>query len=68
MGTTIHGSVHCTDQEGGPTMKLPEETTHGRYAEIVELLIKAGARLPNHAGGSDAVAEVLRRHGVLDAD
>ena len=49
-------------------MKLPEETTHGRYAEIVELLIKAGARLPNHAGGSDAVAEVLRRHGVLDAD
>jgi ankyrin repeat protein len=65
VGTTIHGSVNCQDVEGGPSMKLPEEITHGDYPGIVEFLIGAGAKLPERvSGGSDGVREVLRRHSV----
>lgn len=67
LGTTIHGSCNCQDVEGGPTMKLPEEITHGDYPGIVEFLIAAGAKLPDKiSGGSDGVREVLRRHGVAE--
>jgi ankyrin repeat protein len=36
----------------------------GDYAGTVEILIQAGARLPEHLGGTEAVREVLRRHGM----
>jgi hypothetical protein len=36
----------------------------GDYPATVEVLIDAGARLPESLGGSEAVQEVLRRHGV----
>jgi ankyrin repeat protein len=36
----------------------------GDHAGVVELLIKAGARLPEQLGGTEAVREVLRRHGM----
>jgi hypothetical protein len=36
----------------------------GNYAGTVEVLIQAGARLPEQLGGTEAVREVLRRHGV----
>jgi ankyrin repeat protein len=65
LGTTIHGSVNCQDVEGGPSMKLPEEITHGDYPGIVEFLISAGAKLPDRISlGSDGVREILRRHGI----
>jgi hypothetical protein len=65
LGTTIHGSWNCQDLEGGPSMKLPEEITHGDYPGIVAFLIGAGAKLPDRvSGGSDGVREVLRRHNV----
>jgi hypothetical protein len=65
LGTTIHGSVNCQDVEGGPSMKLPEEITHGDYPGIVEFFIRAGARLPEKiSGGSESVRAVLRRHGA----
>jgi ankyrin repeat protein len=68
LATTLHGSEHCSDQEGGPTNKLREEIEPRHYAAIVELLIASGAELPGQLGGSDAVQEVLRRHGVRDSD
>jgi hypothetical protein len=68
LGTAIHGSVNCQDAFGGPGMKLPEEIDHGDYPGIVEMLIAAGARLPDRVGGSDAVQDVMRRHGVPDPD
>jgi len=45
-------------------MKLPEEVPERGYARIVEMLIGRGAKLPERAGGSDAVRAVLARHGV----
>ena len=65
LGTTINGSCNCQDVEGGPSMKLPEEITHGDYSGIVEFLIGKGAKLPEKvSGGSDGVREILSRHGV----
>jgi len=68
LGTAIHGSANCFDLDGGPAMRLPEEALAGDYPRIVEYLIAAGAKLPGKIhGGSEAVQEILRRHGVLDA-
>ncbi|HZD95132.1 MAG TPA: ankyrin repeat domain-containing protein, partial [Candidatus Sulfotelmatobacter sp.] len=36
----------------------------GDYAGTVEALLSAGAKIPEHAGGTEAVKEVLRQHGV----
>jgi ankyrin repeat protein len=36
----------------------------GNYAGVVEALLQAGAELPPSLSGSDAVKEVLRRHGA----
>ncbi|HTQ08562.1 MAG TPA: ankyrin repeat domain-containing protein [Fimbriimonadaceae bacterium] len=37
---------------------------NGNYARALELLIAAGAKLPEKLGGSEEVVEVLKRHGV----
>ncbi len=68
LSTTLHGSVNCHDVVGGMTMKLPEEITHGDYPAVAEMLIAAGARLPDRVRGSEAVQDVLRRAGVPDPD
>jgi hypothetical protein len=52
LGWAIHGS---------------ENGWHGNtgdYAGTVQALLAAGARLPERLGGSEAVREVLRRHGL----
>jgi ankyrin repeat protein len=36
----------------------------GDYPETVNVLLQAGAKLPEQLGGTEAVKEVLRRHGV----
>lgn len=51
LGTCVWGSVHFRN-------------ANGDYPACVERLIAAGADLPERAGGSPAVAAVLRRHGV----
>jgi len=68
LGTTMHGSLNCHDVLGGPTTRLPDEIAHGDYPGMVEMLIAAGAPLPEHVAGGDAVAETLRRHGVKDTE
>ncbi len=52
LGWAIHGS------------KAGWYCQTGDYVGTVESLIAAGARLPPRPGGSDAVRELLRRHGV----
>jgi hypothetical protein len=37
------------------------------YATTVELILKAGAKLPAEISGTEAVREVLRRFGVNDS-
>ena len=69
LGTAIHGSTNCFDLDGGPAMRLPEEAVAGEYAEIVELLITAGAKLPGEiSDGSEPVQDVLWRHGIVYAE
>ena len=38
LGATLHGSRHCHDPEGGPTMGLIDEIPSEPYADIVGLL------------------------------
>jgi hypothetical protein len=69
LGAAIHGSANCFDTEGGPGMRLPDEAVAGDYPGIVEFLIARGAKLPDRIwGGSKAVQDILRRHGVADAE
>jgi ankyrin repeat protein len=65
IGSTIWGSLNCADVEGGPATVLPEEIVHGRWGEVTELLLRAGAPPPAEVNdGSDAVQDALRRLGV----
>jgi ankyrin repeat protein len=67
LATCIYGSLDCCDAEGGPSTLLPEEVPARDYAELTEWLIDRGSELPKSIwGGSEAVQEVLRRHGVPD--
>jgi ankyrin repeat protein len=54
LGWAMHGS------EGG------WHRQSGDFVGTVEALIAAGATLPKRSGGSEAVREVLRRHGVSE--
>lgn len=47
LGAALHGSRHCQHPEGGPTMGLIEEIPTEPYAEIVQILLAAGATVPD---------------------
>jgi hypothetical protein len=69
LGAAIYGSANCFDTEGGPGMRLHEEAIAGDYTQIVEYLIACGSKPPDRVyGGSDAVQEILRSHGIPDAE
>ena len=51
LGACIWGSVHFRNAKGD-------------YPACVESLIASGARVPDTIGGSDAVAEMLKRYGA----
>jgi ankyrin repeat protein len=50
IGATLHGSRHCQNPEGGPSMALVEEIPIEPYAEIVRILLAAGAPVPERIG------------------
>jgi ankyrin repeat protein len=50
IGATLHGSQHCQEGEGGPTMGLVDEIATAPYAEIVRMLLAAGAPVPERLG------------------
>jgi ankyrin repeat protein len=52
IGAALHGSRHCQNPEGGPTMGLVEEIASEPYAEIVRILLAAGAPVPERVGDS----------------
>jgi ankyrin repeat protein len=54
LGWAVHGSEQGWHRQTGD------------YAGTVEALIAAGARLPERLGGTEAVREVLRRHGMKE--
>jgi ankyrin repeat protein len=50
IGAALHGSRHCQDTEGGPTMATVGEIDPTPYAEIVRMLLTVGARVPKRVG------------------
>ncbi|MGP0052034.1 MAG: ankyrin repeat domain-containing protein [Solirubrobacteraceae bacterium] len=50
IGAALHGSRHCHDPEGGPTMQTVEEVDRDRYARVVRILLDAGAEVPESIG------------------
>jgi hypothetical protein len=63
MGAALHGSRHCHQPEGGPSMRTIDEIPKGPYAEIVRILLAAGATVPDRVGengprGTMLVAEL----------
>ena len=57
IGAALHGSRHCHDPEGGPTMRTIDEIPTEPFAEIVRILLAAGATVPN---GSATTARAPR--------
>lgn len=63
IGAALHGSRNCNDPEGGPTMQVVDEIPKEPYAEIVRLLLAAGAPVPERVGedgprGTTLIAEL----------
>ena len=46
IGAALHGSRHCHQPEGGPSMRTIDEIPKEPYAEIVRILLAAGATVP----------------------
>jgi ankyrin repeat protein len=63
IGAALHGSRHCHEPEGGPTMRTVDEIPKDPYAAIVRMLLAAGASIPERIGehgarGTTLVAEL----------
>jgi ankyrin repeat protein len=54
IGAALHGSRHCHDPEGGPSMRIVDEIPKEPYAEIVLMLLAAGATVPDRVGEDGA--------------
>jgi hypothetical protein len=59
IGAALHGSRHCNQPEGGPTMQPYDEIPTRPYAEIVQLLLDAGAPIPDRIGDNGPRATTL---------
>jgi ankyrin repeat protein len=59
IGAALHGSRHCHDPEGGPSMRIVDEIPAGPYAQIVRFLLDAGAPVPERVGETRARATTL---------
>lgn len=61
LSTAIFGSENCRTRTGGVAPGGdPDAATHGDYPRVVEILLDAGAPLPESDGGNGRVKEVLR--------
>jgi ankyrin repeat protein len=59
IGATLHGSHHCHEPEGGPSMRTIDEIPKEPYAEIVRMLLDAGATIPERIGDNGARTTTL---------
>jgi len=59
LGAALHGSRHCQDAEGGPSMRPIDEIPKEPYAEIVRILLAAGAPVPERIGENGARTTML---------
>ncbi|HWF53264.1 MAG TPA: ankyrin repeat domain-containing protein [Solirubrobacteraceae bacterium] len=68
VGAALHGSRHCTDPEGGPTMRTIEEVDKPPYAEVLRILLAAGAPLPERLVDGTTTATLFAELGVDPPD
>ncbi len=59
IGAALHGSRHCSEPEGGPSMRTVDEIPKEPYAEIVRILLAAGATVPERLGDNGARGTTL---------
>jgi ankyrin repeat protein len=59
IGAALHGSRHCHHPEGGPTMQTMDEIPQEPYAQIVRMLLAAGAKVPDRIGENGVRASTL---------
>jgi ankyrin repeat protein len=59
IGAALHGSRHCQEPEGGPSMQTIDEIPNEPYAEIVRILLAAGATVPDRLGERGARGAML---------
>jgi ankyrin repeat protein len=59
IGGALAGSRHCNHPEGGPTMQTIDEIPQQPYAEIVRLLLAAGAAVPERLGPDGPLGATL---------
>jgi ankyrin repeat protein len=67
IGAAVHGSRNCHHHEGGPTMQTVDEIPQEPYAEVVRILLDAGAAAPRRLWDSPDGAAALTRLGVSPA-
>jgi ankyrin repeat protein len=63
IGAALHGAQNCHEPEGGPSMQIVDEIPKEPYAEIVRLLLEAGAPVPERIvedgpSGTTLIAEL----------
>ncbi len=59
IGAALHGSRHCHQPEGGPTMMTLDEIPKEPYAAIVRFLLDRGAIVPDRIGDDSPRATTL---------
>jgi hypothetical protein len=59
VGAALHGSRHCTDPEGGPSMQTIDEIPKAPYAAIVRILLDAGTPIPERLSDNGSRATTL---------
>ncbi|HTU30678.1 MAG TPA: hypothetical protein VMF07_14935 [Solirubrobacteraceae bacterium] len=65
IGAALHGSRHCQDPQGGPTMGTIDEVELGRYRTTVRTLLALGAQVPDHLeDGGPSVTTLLAELGL----
>jgi ankyrin repeat protein len=66
IGAALHGSMHCHDPQGGPTMQTTEEVAHGDYRGVLQVLVDAGAPVPEQLWDPDLDArDLMASMGVV---
>lgn len=67
IGAALHGSRHCQDPQGGPTMGTIDEVELGRYRATVRALLALGARVPDRLAddGGPSVTTLMAELGLV---
>ena len=67
IGSALHGSQNCHFPEGGPTMRIVSEIPRERYKRTVEVLLGAGAPVPETLWDGLRARDLMADLGVTAA-